>query len=268
MKIVSKTCIALLIALLITPQAFADTLRLATTTSTQNSGLLDKLLPTFQNKTGIEVHVIAVGTGKALRMGRDGDVDVIMVHAPSAEETFIKQGYGSDRIQFMYNDFVLVGPPKDPADIKATKSVTEALQKIEASKVGFISRGDDSGTHKKELKLWEKAALSPQGKWYMEAGQGMGKVLQIAAETIAYSLTDRGTWLAYKDKVDMELLFAGDKNLNNVYGIIAVNPKKHSDTNYKSAKMLIDWIASIEAQTIIKNYRLHGEALFVPLLLK
>ncbi len=268
MKIISKTCIALLITLFIGPQAFAETLRLATTTSTQNSGLLDKLLPTFQTKTGIEIHVIAVGTGKALRMGRDGDVDVVMVHAPSAEEKFVKAGYGSDRIQFMYNDFVIVGPPKDPADVKAATSVTEALQKIEASKAGFVSRGDDSGTHKKEIRLWKNAALSPQGKWYMEAGQGMGKVLQIAAETGAYSLTDRGTWLAYKGKVNMELLFAGDKNLNNVYGIIAVNPKKHTDTNYKSAKILIDWVASKEAQTIIKNYRLHGEALFVPLLLK
>jgi len=267
-NIVRKSLIVLLACLALTALAQAETLRLATTTSTQNSGLLDKLLPVFQEKSGVEVHVIAVGTGKALRMGRDGDVDVIMVHAPSAEEKFVKEGFGIDRIQFMYNDFVVVGAPKDPAGAKSATSVTEALQKIEASKTGFVSRGDDSGTHKKELKLWKQAALTPNGKWYMEAGQGMGKVLQIASETGAYTLTDRGTWLAYRGKVEMELLFAGDDNLNNVYGIIAINPKKHPDTQYKTAKKLVDWVASKEAQNIIKNYRLHGEPLFVPLLLK
>lgn len=268
MKIVKAIFITLLVNMAFAFQAYADTLRLATTTSTQNSGLLDKLLPLFQSKTGIEIHVIAVGTGKALRMGRDGDVDVVMVHAPGAEEQFVNEGYGTDRIQFMYNDFVIVGSSKDPAGVKAAQSASGALQKIESATAGFVSRGDDSGTHKKERELWSEAALTPSGKWYMEAGQGMGKVLQMAAEMGAYTLTDRGTWLAYKGKVDMELLFAGDKSLNNVYGIIAVNPKKHPDTKYKIAKVFIDWIASEEAQSIIKNYRLHGEPLFVPLLLK
>ncbi len=268
MKIFGKTLIFLLATLLFAFQVNAQALRLATTTSTQNSGLLDKLLPIFQKKTSIEIHVIAVGTGKALRMGRDGDVDVIMVHAPAAEEQFVANGFGVDRIQFMYNDFVVVGDPNDPAGAKSAKSVENVFQNIEATKSGFVSRGDDSGTHKKELKLWQQAAITPQGKWYMEAGQGMGKVLQIAAETGAYTLTDRGTWLAYKDKVEMELLFSGDKNLNNVYGIIAINPEKQPDTQYETAKKLVDWIASNEAQTIINNYRLHGEPLFVPLLLK
>lgn len=264
MKIVK----VLLISLAFCFQAYAETLRMATTTSTQNSGLLDKLLPPFQAKTGIEIHVIAVGTGKALRMGRDGDVDVVMVHAPAVEEKFVNEGYGTDRIQFMYNDFVIVGSPKDPAGVKVAQSVSVALQKIESAAAGFVSRGDDSGTHKKERQLWSQAALTPSGKWYMEAGQGMGKVLQMAAEMGAYTMTDRGTWLAYKDKVDMELLFSGDKSLNNVYGIIAVSQKKHPDTNYKNTKVFIDWIASQEAQFIIKHYRLHGEPLFVPLLLK
>lgn len=268
MKILKRALMVLLASVIMTAAAHADTIRLATTTSTQNSGLLDQLLPVFQKQTGIEIHVIAVGTGKALRMGRDGDVDVIMVHAPSAEEKFVVDGFGVDRIQFMYNDFVVVGAPKDPAGAKSAKTVSEAFQKIAAAKAGFVSRGDDSGTHKKELKLWKQAARTPKGEWYMEAGQGMGKVLQIAAETGAYTLTDRGTWLAYKSKVDMKLLFAGDDNLNNVYGIIAINPKKHPDTKYAPAKKLVDWIASNEAQTIIKNYRLHSEPLFVPLLLK
>lgn len=268
MKAVKAILVTLLVSMAFVFHANGETLRLATTTSTQNSGLLDKLLPLFQDKTGIEIHVIAVGTGKALRMGRDGDVDVLMVHAPGAEEQFVNEGYGTDRIQFMYNDFVIVGSPKDPAGVKATQSASGALQKIESATASFISRGDDSGTHKKERKLWSQAALIPSGEWYMEAGQGMGKVLQMAAEMGAYTLIDRGTWLAYKDKVDMELLFAGDKNLNNVYGIIAVSPEKHPDTKYKTAKVFIDWIASEEAQSIIKNYRLHDEPLFVPLLLK
>ncbi|MCW8907413.1 MAG: substrate-binding domain-containing protein [Sedimenticola sp.] len=247
--------------------AHAAPLRMATTTSTQNSGLLDLLLPAFQKKSGIEVHVIAVGTGKALKMGRDGDVDVVMVHAESAEKKFVEEGYGVDRIQFMYNDFVLVGPKSDPAGIKGEKSVTDALAAINKQPIKFVSRGDDSGTHKKERSLWAAADIQPAGSWYIEAGQGMGKVLQMASELDAYTLTDRGTWLAYKDKLDMALLNAGDVKLSNPYGIIAVDPKRHADTNYADAKQLIDWIGSQEAQQLIKDYRLHGEPLFIPLLL-
>lgn len=247
--------------------AHSAPLRMATTTSTQNSGLLDLLLPAFQKQTGIEVHVIAVGTGKALKMGRDGDVDVVMVHAENAEKKFVEEGYGSNRVQFMYNDFVLVGPKNDPADIKDRKSVTDALTAISKSHNKFISRGDDSGTHKKERALWAAADIKPSGSWYIEAGQGMGKVLQMASELDAYTLTDRGTWLAYKTKLDMALLNAGDMKLSNPYGIIAVNPQKHADANYADAKRLINWVSSKEGQELIKGYRLHGEPLFIPLLL-
>lgn len=246
----------------------AAPLKMATTTSTQNSGLLDLLLPAFQKDTGIEVQVIAVGTGKALKMGRDGDVDVVMVHAVAAEEQFVAEGFGTDRVQFMYNDFVLVGPKTDPAGIKSEKSVTAALSKILEQQAKFISRGDDSGTHKKEKSLWKAANLTPAGSWYIEAGQGMGKVLQMASELDGYSLTDRGTWLAYKGKVDLELLNAGDEKLSNPYGIIAVSKAKHPDTDYTAAKQMIDWISSQPAQLLIKNYRLQGEPLFIPLLLK
>ncbi|MCW8904134.1 substrate-binding domain-containing protein [Sedimenticola sp.] len=246
----------------------AAPLRMATTTSTQNSGLLDILLPAFQKQTGIEVHVIAVGTGKALKMGRDGDVDVVMVHAVAAEEKFVAEGFGTDRVQFMYNDFVIVGPNNDPAGIKGVKSVTEAMTKIQGSQSKFISRGDDSGTHKKEKALWKAANIQPDGSWYIEAGQGMGKVLQMASELDGYTLTDRGTWLAYKGKVDMSLLNEGDNQLSNPYGVIAVNPAKHPDTNYADAKKLIDWVSSQAGQELIRDYRLHGEPLFIPLLLK
>ncbi|WP_260293240.1 substrate-binding domain-containing protein [Sedimenticola hydrogenitrophicus] len=248
--------------------ALAAPLRMATTTSTQNSGLLDILLPAFQKQTGIEVHVIAVGTGKALKMGRDGDVDVVMVHAVAAEEKFVADGFGTDRIQFMYNDFVIVGPNSDPAAIKGAQSVAEALQKISTSQARFISRGDDSGTHKKEQELWKAANIQPEGSWYIEAGQGMGKVLQMASELDGYSLTDRGTWLAYKGKVELSLLNEGDNKLSNPYGVIAVNPAKHPETNYADAMKLIDWIGSPTGQELIRDYRLHGEPLFIPLLLK
>ncbi|MCW8945498.1 MAG: substrate-binding domain-containing protein [Sedimenticola sp.] len=259
---------ALLILWSLTGLLHAAPLKMATTTSTQNSGLLDLLLPAFQKQTGIEVQVIAVGTGKALKMGRDGDVDVVMVHAVAAEEKFVAEGYGTDRVQFMYNDFVIVGPKSDPAGIKDEKSVTAAMTKILEQQAKFVSRGDDSGTHKKEKTLWKAANLTPAGSWYIEAGQGMGKVLQMASELDGYSMTDRGTWLAYKGKVDLALLNAGDEKLSNPYGIIAVSKAKHPDTNYTAAKQMIDWISSEPAQQLIKNYRLHGEPLFIPLLLK
>lgn len=246
----------------------AAPLKMATTTSTQNSGLLDILLPEFQKQSGTEVHVIAVGTGKALKMGRDGDVDVVMVHAKAAEEKFVSEGYGTDRVQFMYNDFVLVGPISDPAGIAAEKGISGALKKILESQSRFISRGDDSGTHKKELTLWANASLKPSGAWYLEAGQGMGKVLQMAGEMDAYTLTDRGTWLAQNGKTGQRILGSGDEAMLNPYGIIAVNPAKHSDTNYAEAKVLINWIGSQQAQQLIKDYKINGKPLFTPLLIK
>ncbi len=201
-------------------------------------------------------------------MGRDGDVDVVMVHAKAAEEKFVNEGYGIDRLQFMINDFVLIGPKSDPAKIRSANSAAEALKQIYNHQARFISRGDDSGTHKKERALWHAADIAPSGDSYLEAGQGMGKVLQMAGELQAYTLADRGTWLAYNGKVDLSLLFSGDQGMNNPYGIIAVNPKKHKDTRYGEVKQLIKWIGSPQGQKLIAGYRLNGEQLFKPLLLK
>ena len=239
-------------------------IRLATTTSTENSGLLGLLLPRFTRQTGYRVHVIAVGTGKALRMGRDGDVDVVLVHAPKAEAKFVANGFGAQRHSVMYNDFVLIGPAHDPAGINTAPSVTDAMQRIANHSALFISRGDDSGTHKKELTLWNSIQLQTRGNWYREAGQGMGKVIQIADEMEAYTLTDRGTWLAYRDKSSLRLLFAGDPLLHNPYGIIAVNPKRFPDINYSGANKLITWITAEPAQTLIASYQIAGNRLFTP----
>ena len=239
-------------------------IRLATTTSTENSGLLDNLLPHFTQQTGYKVHVIAVGTCKALRMGRDGDVDVVLVHAPRAEAEFVANGFGTQRHAVMYNDFVLIGPALDPAGIDTALNVADAMHRIADHNALFISRGDDSGTHKKELTLWNTTRLEPDGDWYREAGQGMGKVIQIADELEAYTLTDRGTWLAYRDKSSLKLLFAGDSLLHNPYGIIAVNPKRFPDINYRGASSLIAWITAEPAQTMIASYQIAGSRLFTP----
>ncbi len=239
-------------------------IRLATTTSTENSGLLNALLPKFTEETGYQVHVIAVGTGKALRMGRDGDVDVVLVHARAAEDKFVAEGYGEQRFGVMYNDFVMVGPKADPAGIAGVKSAAEAFEKIAHTQSIFVSRGDDSGTHKKERGLWKEAGISPEGSWYREAGQGMGKVLQIAAELEAYTLTDRGTWLAYQDKSPLQISFEGDPLLFNPYGIIAVNPKRHPDTNYAGAQALIGWFISPRGQELIGDFRIGSNKLFKP----
>ena len=254
----------LLLLLLPALQAQADNLRLATTTSTANSGLLEAILPDFEKHSGYTVHVIAVGTGKAIRMGEDGDVDVILVHARSAEDKFVQAGYGIDRKDVMYNDFVLVGPPSDPAGVRGMKDAAAALAKIAAQKAIFISRGDQSGTHKKELSLWADAGVSPAGKWYREAGQGMGKVLQISDELDAYTLVDRGTWLAYEDKLKLQIEVEGDKRLFNPYGVIAINPAKYKDIDYKGATAFIDWLTSASTQSMIGGFRIHGKQLFIP----
>jgi tungstate transport system substrate-binding protein len=240
-------------------------IRLATTTSTDNSGLLNHLLPAFTADSGYEVHVIAVGTGKALRMGRDGDVDVVLVHAPEAEARFVEAGYGDRRHAVMYNDFVIVGPGSDPAGISAAKTVSEAMGNIAASESLFVSRGDDSGTHKKELKLWQGGNVTPRGEWYREAGQGMGKVLQIASELDAYTLTDRGTWLAYRNKSSLKVLFEGDQMLHNPYGIIAVSASRYADINHRGALALIEWITSPKGQQLIGDFRIDGTQLFIPM---
>jgi len=267
------TILLLLTPLMYQQTAFADSsvtdspdriIRLATTTSTDNSGLLAVLLPAFENKTGYRVHVIAVGTGKALRMGRDGDADVLLVHAPAAEIDFVKAGYGEKRLPVMYNDFVLVGPPSNPAGIKMDSSINQAMKQIADQQAIFISRGDNSGTHKKELGLWRADNIHPEGKWYREVGQGMGKVLQMAAELNAYTLTDRGTWLAYKSKSPLKILNQGDPQLYNPYHIIAVNPLRYSNVNYQGARALIDWITSDDGQSLIAQFTVNDTLLFKP----
>ena len=257
------TCLVLSI-LAIAGSNSTSMLRLATTTSTDNSGLLDYLLPEFRKDTNIEVQTIAVGTGKALRLGREGDVDVVLVHARNAEQAFIGGGFGVERFDLMYNDFVLVGPPDDPAKIASSQSVIEVLEKIRDTKSAFVSRGDDSGTHKKELSLWKSVNYSPQGDWYKSVGQGMGKVIQIANEMGAYTMTDRGTWLAYQARSNLALLYQGDPPLFNPYGIIAVNPEKHSHVNYAAAESLINWLTSEKGQRLIGEFKVKGEQLFIP----
>ena len=239
-------------------------IRLATTTSTENSGLLTYLLTEFTEDTGYKVHVISVGTGKALRLGKDGDVDVVLVHAIAAETEFVNQQYGVKRYPVMYNDFVIIGSKEDPAGIKSSQSIIDAFAKIKARKSLFVSRGDDSGTHKKEQNIWASARVTPDGKWYREAGQGMGKVIQMANELGAYTITDRGTWLGYKDKVDMDILYEGDALLFNPYGIIAVNPERYSDINIKGANALIEWLVSKKGQQLIGQYKKFDQVLFTP----
>ena len=266
-KTLYKTAFWLIVFVAGSGKIMADTtfIRLATTTSTDNSGLLDILLPAFEKHNEYTVKVISVGTGKALRLLREGDVDVVLVHARSAEDKLVADGYGVNRRDVMYNDFVLVGPDSDPANIRGTTDATSALSRLVASNSLFISRGDTSGTHKKELQLWEQAGITPQGHWYREAGQGMGKVLQIAGELDAYTLTDRGTWLAYRDKVSLVIVTEGDKRLFNPYGIIAANPARYPDVNYSGAMALINWISSPAAQDMIGNFTIDEQRLFVPM---
>jgi tungstate transport system substrate-binding protein len=242
--------------------AAENIIRLATTTSTYNSGLLDKLLPVFEKKYGAKVHVIAVGTGKALRMGREGDVDLVMTHAPAAEKAFIEQGHGIEAKSVMYNDFVVVGPANDPAGILGSSDVEQALRSIAASQSQFISRGDDSGTHKKELKLWKAAGITPDFDGYKEIGQGMGKVLQVCDELQGYTLTDRGTWLAYQARLNINLMVAGDKRLFNPYQVILVNPERYKGLNTEGARALAQWLVSAQGQQMVNDFRINGEVLF------
>jgi tungstate transport system substrate-binding protein len=240
------------------------TLRLATTTSTDNSGLLKSILPAFEQASGYKVQVIAVGTGKALRMGQDGDADVLLVHAPAAEEKFMTGDHGVNRRYVMYNDFIIVGPKSDPAGISGTKDAKTALEKIARTHSVFISRGDDSGTNKKEKELWKESGINPQGDWYKAAGQGMSKVLLMSDELHGYTLVDRATWLAMQNKVGLQIAVQGEQQLFNPYHIIAVNPARYPDVNYTGAMALISWITSIEGQSHIAQFRVGGQELFVP----
>ncbi len=240
---------------------------LQSTTSTANSGLYKFILPKFKAKTGITVRVVAVGTGQALRNGRAGDGDVLLVHAKSAEEKFVAEGYGVRRFDVMYNDFVIVGPAKDPAGIRDATSTAAAFAKIAASKALFASRGDNSGTHKKEQQLWTVANIDPSpssGQWYRETGSGMGATLNIAVGMGAYTMTDRGTWISFKNKQNFEILLEGDKALFNQYGIILINPARHKNVNARDGQVFIDWILSSEGQSAIASYKLGGKQLFFP----
>jgi len=237
-------------------------LKLSTTTSTDNSGLLAVLHPVFETKYDAKIDVIAVGTGKALKIGANGDVDVVFVHAPDAELKYVEQGDFIDRKAVMHNDFVIVGSQQDPAKVAAASSATDALQRIAKYKSDFVSRGDDSGTHKKEKALWAKANIQPESRWYIQAGQGMGAVLKIADEKQAYVLTDRGTQIAYADKMSLKVLYEGDETLFNPYHVMAVNPQKHAHVNYDLAKKYIDFVTSKEGQTIINNFRKSDQQLF------
>jgi tungstate transport system substrate-binding protein len=252
------------LALAVSVQGAEHVLRLATTTSTDNSGLLKHLLPTFEKSSGFQVHVIAVGTGKALRMGQDGDVDVVMVHARSDEDKFVAAGYGVNRRDLMYNDYVIVGPKQDQAGIGGIKDAAAALAQIAAKEAVFISRGDESGTYKKEQALWQTADIMPQGKWYRSIGQGMEQALQIASEMQGYTLADRGTWLALRKKLDLSVLVQGDRRLFNPYGVIAVNPARYPDVNYLGAMAFVTWLTSPEGQNQIVAFKIEGETLFFP----
>ncbi len=235
---------------------------MSTTTSTENSGLLSVLLPPFEKECDCQVDVVAVGTGKALKLGEAGDVDVVFVHARKLEDRFVANGFGVNRRDVMYNDFVLVGPPDDPAGVGKTRSATEAFRAISMKGSPFISRGDESGTHQKEKEIWASAGIVPKGAWYVEAGQGMGEVLTMATQKRGYALSDRGTYIAFRKKTDLVVLRHGDANLWNPYGIIAVNPKKFPHAKYGLAMKLIDFVTGPEGRSLISGYKVGGEQLF------
>jgi tungstate transport system substrate-binding protein len=250
------------------PAATETRIRCASTTSTQNSGLFDYILPIFEKKTGIKVDVVAVGTGAAIEIGKRGDADVVFVHAKEQELQAVEEGFFVNRHDVMYNDFVILGPTSDPAKIKGVKSATDAFKKIGESGTLFVSRGDKSGTNTKELSIWKKAGIEPTGqKWYLEVGQGMEKTQRIADEKRAYTLTDRGTWLATrdKDKLDMIIVLEGDPTLFNQYGVMAVNPEKLKTVKYNEAMEFVNWIISMEGQDTIASFKdKNGNQLFTP----
>ena len=240
-------------------------LRLATTTSTDNSGLLRAILPKFEARYHTTVHVIAVGTGKALKLGENGDADVLLVHAPAAELAFMKAGHGVNRRKVMHNDFILVGPPSDPAAIRGQADVVVAFRSIADKKAKFVARGDDSGTDKKEKSYWPLSGVSPAGQpWYISAGQGMGEVLTMAGELQAYTLTDRGTFAAYRAKTGLQIDVEGDPRMFNPYHVMAVNPAKYPDINYRGATEFSDWLVSPEGQRAIADFQIEGKQVFFP----
>ncbi len=259
--------VALISLTTISVQAQERFITVASTTSTEQSGLFSHLLPRFEQKTGIKVHVVAVGTGQALDLARRGDADVVFVHARAAEEKFLAEGHGVKRFPVMYNDFVLIGPKTDPTKIGGSKDILEALTKVETAKAPFVSRGDKSGTHLAELDLWKAAGLDidkAKGPWYRDTGQGMGPALNTASSMNAYILTDRGTWLSFKNRGDLTILVEGDKRLFNQYGVMLVNPDKHPSVKRELGQMFVDWVISPDGQKAIAEYKINGEQLFFP----
>jgi tungstate transport system substrate-binding protein len=268
MVVARRAFVALLVALVpFGAQAQDKFITVASTTSTEQSGLFGFLLPVFQKKTGIQVRVVALGTGQALDVARRGDADVVFVHAKSAEEKFLAEGHGVKRYPVMYNDFVLIGPKSDPAKIAGGKDIVVALQKIQAAQAPFVSRGDRSGTHMAELKLWKDAGIEidkSKGPWYRDTGQGMGPALNTASSMNGHILADRATWLAFKNRGDLAILVEGDKRLFNQYGVILVNPDKHPTVKKDLGQTFIDWVVSPEGQKVIADYKIGGEQLFFP----
>ena len=261
-------CVAVVSGLLSAgAQAQDKSIVIASTTSTQDSGLFGHILPLFKAKTGIDAKVVAQGTGQALETGRRGDADVVFVHAKAQEEKFVADGFGVERFDVMYNDFVLIGPKVDPARIKGGKDITAALKAIHLAGAAFVSRGDKSGTHSAELRLWQQAGLAPQEAkpaWYREIGQGMGAALNTASAMGAYVLADRGTWISFKNKDALEIVVEGDARLFNQYGIMLVNPTKHAHVKKDFGQSFVDWIISEEGQTAIASYKIEGQQLFFP----
>jgi len=264
-----RISILVLLLTVIATAALAETrIRMASTTSTQNSGLFDYLLPIFEKKTGIKIDVVAVGTGASIEIGKRGDADVVFVHAKEQELKAVEEGFFVNRHDVMYNDFVVIGPTSDPAKIKGMNAAVDAFKKIAESGSSFVSRGDKSGTNTKELSIWKKTEIEPTGKkWYLEVGQGMEKTQRIADEKRAYTLTDRGTWLATKDKdkLDMVVVLEGDPTLFNQYGVMAVNPEKAKTVKFKEAMEFVNWIISKEGQDVVASFKdKNGNPLFIP----
>lgn len=259
--------VALLIPLLFATPAISGPIIVQSTTSTANSGLYDYLLPRFNEATGVTVNVVAVGTGQAIRNAANCDGDVLLVHAKSAENAFVAHGGGVSRADLMYNDFVLVGPRDDPAEILGTEAVDAALRKIAGQGAPFASRSDDSGTHKKEMALWKESGIDPDafsGDWYLETGSGMGATLNTAIGIGAYVLTDRATWISFENKLDFEIMVEGDPELFNQYGIILVNPERCPNVNTKDGQKFVDWMLSDDGQKMIAAYRVDDQQLFFP----
>ena len=266
MKIIHKLAIAATLTVALTGMAMAQdkSILVQSTTSTANSGLYDHLLPAFTDKSGITVNVVAVGTGQAIKNAQNCDADVLLVHAKSSEEKFVSEGYGVQRFDLMYNDFVIVGPAADPAGVKGMNDVKAALAKLAEANAPFASRGDDSGTHKKEMSLWKAAGIEPGGEWYRSTGSGMGATLNAGVGMGAYVMTDRATWISFGNKGDYEIAVEGDEAMFNQYGVILVNPEKCPSVKQAEGQAFIDWLLSAEGQNAIRSYQVDGQQLFFP----